>query len=505
MTPVSGVFVLSGYGLSIRVWRGRLRVEDGIGRKRREAIVHRATGRLRRLVVLGHSGAVSLESIRWLSDVGAGYLQIDADGRVLAAFGPQGTDRPGLRRAQARALDSELGDDIARRLLAEKVAAQAETLVAVDQVIPVAEVAVESMRAAAAALHVAVGRDDLRVAEARAAAAYWSAWSAVPVTFARRDAAVVPAHWRTVGTRGSPLAAGPRLAVNPANAILNYLYAILEGEASIAARLVGLDPGLGIMHADQLNRDSLAADLMEPVRPLVDRFVLGLLTDRYFAAADFYETRQGACRITPALARDLAATAPTWAGAVGRVAEDVAQLLDGGRGGRTIATPVSGRNRAVGRGEHGKPGRLPPVPRVDRACVSCGRTTATGRRTCSDGCEVEAREVGVKGFVEVGRQALIALRATGWKAVHSEKARARIAGRTSELVRAARAWQRANPWPTDPDRFTRDVQPHLETVSVAALVAATGLSAAYCRRIKRGEVVPHPMWWEAIEGRIPHA
>jgi hypothetical protein len=56
---------------------------------------------------------------------------------------------------------------------------------------------------------------------------------------------------------------------------------------------------------------------MEPVRPLVDRFVLDLLADRYFAIADFHETRQGACRITPALARDLAATSSVWARAVG--------------------------------------------------------------------------------------------------------------------------------------------------------------------------------------------
>src|SRR2546425_11800893 len=101
LTPPNGVLVLTGYGLDVRVWRGRLRVSDGIGRDRREAIVHRATGRLRRLAVLGHSGSVSLEAIRWLADVGAGYLQIDGDGRVLAAFGPQGTDRPAPRRAQA--------------------------------------------------------------------------------------------------------------------------------------------------------------------------------------------------------------------------------------------------------------------------------------------------------------------------------------------------------------------------------------------------------------------
>jgi hypothetical protein len=67
---------------------------------------------------------------------------------------------------------------------------------------------------------------------------------------------------------------------------------------------------------------------------------------------------------------------------------------------------------------------------------------------------------------------------------------------------AARAWQRANPWPTDPDRFARDVQPTLGAVLVATLVAATGLSQAYCRRIKRGEVVPHPMWWESIEATV---
>jgi CRISPR/Cas system-associated endonuclease Cas1 len=74
-------------------------------------------------VVLGHTGSISLEAIRWLADVGSGFLQIDADGRVLAAFGPQGTDRPGLRQAQARALDTPLGIDLARRLIGEKIAA----------------------------------------------------------------------------------------------------------------------------------------------------------------------------------------------------------------------------------------------------------------------------------------------------------------------------------------------------------------------------------------------
>lgn len=72
----------------------------------------------------------------------------------------------------------------------------------------------------------------LLICEASAASAYWSAWSQVPITFGRRDAALIPGHWRMFGTRSSPLSGGPRLAVNPANALVNWIYAILESEAT---------------------------------------------------------------------------------------------------------------------------------------------------------------------------------------------------------------------------------------------------------------------------------
>ena len=498
LVPPRGILVLTGYGLDVRVWRGRLRVADGIGRHRREAIVHRATGRLRRLVVLGHTGTVTLDAIRWLADVGAGFLQLDADGRVLAAFGPQGTDRPALRRAQARALDTPEGDDVARRLIAEKVAAQADTLAAVNRVAPVSDVAVASLRAAAGALHVAVGRDELRLAEAQAAAAYWSAWSPVRVTFARRDADRVAPHWRTFGSRSSPLTGNPRLAGNPANAILNYLYAILEGEAAIAARVVGLDPGLGVLHADQLNRDSLATDLMEPVRPLVDRYVLSLLTSRPFAAADFYETRQGVVRVTPPLARELAATCTDWAAAVGRVAEDVARLLEARQPSmqRATPTPVTGRNRRVGRAVR-RPGRV-RAPEVRRACPTCGGTVAAGRRTCSDACAAEAVAAAAPAFRAAGIAATRELRAVGWTPELTPAGRARIGRRTTDLVAAAREWQRTHPWPEDLQAFERAILPGLAEVSAAVLAELTGLSVPYCRRVLRGQAVPHPMWWETM-------
>lgn len=511
LTPPGGVLVLTGYGLDVRVWRGRLRVADGIGRDRRKAIVHRATGRLRRLVVLGHTGSMSFDAIRWLSDVGAGYVQIDEDGRVLAAFGPQGSDRPWLRRAQAAALDAPAGTQIAATLIAAKIAEQKRTLRELERHIPLEPSTWSAIEAAEGRLRVATSRDEIRLAEAVAAAAYWSAWGPLRPTWARREADRVPGPWRTFGSRSSPLTGGPRLAGNPTNAMLNYLYALLEAEASIAARIVGLDPGLGFLHADQPNRDSLSADLMEPIRPMVDRYVLELIAKRTFAMADFHETREGVVRITPALARDLAATAPTWGNAVGRIAEDVARMLEHARHdatpsnrvasvsirARSVPTPISGRNRSAGRGNMTRDDH-PPIPHAGRSCIQCGGPTPPGRITCGDACEQSTRDDGLKAFVAAGTQALRVRHAEGITVAISDTGRASLKELASDRVRQARAWQREHPWPSDLGRFEREILPAIADVPIRDLIEATGLSDAYCRRIKRGQVVPHPMWWDAL-------
>ena len=64
------------------------------------------------------------------------------------------------------------------------------------------------------------------------------------------------------------------------------------------------------MHAhNDPNRDSLACDLMEPVRPAVDRYVFELLGHRTFTKEDVFELLDGQCRLLPPLTHDLAATA----------------------------------------------------------------------------------------------------------------------------------------------------------------------------------------------------
>lgn len=58
------------------------------------------------------------------------------------------------------------------------------------------------------------------------------------------------------------------------NAVLNYGYAILN--AAIARTIVakGLIPAIGIHHVGERNHFNLASDLIEPLRPLVDLYLL---------------------------------------------------------------------------------------------------------------------------------------------------------------------------------------------------------------------------------------
>ena len=83
----------------------------------------------------------------------------------------------------------------------------------------------------------------------------------------------------------------------PANAILNYLYCVLESESRLAAAALGLDPGLGVLHVDTPARDSLACDIMEPVRSAVDSYLLDWITRQPLKREWFFEQRDGNCRL----------------------------------------------------------------------------------------------------------------------------------------------------------------------------------------------------------------
>jgi hypothetical protein len=144
--------------------------------------------------------------------------------------------------------------------------------------------------------------DDIIETERAGGQIYWAALSGIPLHWTPKAVRQVPEHWLTTQQRESFRTGNRYGATDPTNALLNYGYALLEAEARIACYNAGLHPGLGIVHADRDGRASLVYDLMEAVRPTVDRLVLEFIRRHTFTETECWETRDGYCRLDPDLA-----------------------------------------------------------------------------------------------------------------------------------------------------------------------------------------------------------
>ena len=80
------------------------------------------------------------------------------------------------------------------------------------------------------------------------------------------------------------------------NALLSLSYTLLHHEAVMALRSHGLDPMLGLYHAASYGRESLACDLMEPLRPLIDGWIYRLCAEKSIRPDDF-EAQDGGIRL----------------------------------------------------------------------------------------------------------------------------------------------------------------------------------------------------------------
>ena len=86
-----------------------------------------------------------------------------------------------------------------------------------------------------------------------------------------------------------------RPPTDPVNALLSFLYTLLNHDCRSALESCGLDPQCGFLHRDRPGRPSLALDLMEEFRSfLADRAALTLLNRQQIKAQDFETKENGA-------------------------------------------------------------------------------------------------------------------------------------------------------------------------------------------------------------------
>ncbi len=244
---------------------------------------------------------------------------VQFDSGVLAALAEQGTSviclsarhsrrtamllGPGHGDARRRLAQYQLAMDplarlpFARRLIDGKLRAQIRLLEAAqeqrpDQRKPLHD-GIHQIQKLLPTLADASDRDTVLGLEGAAAAAHFSALTTL-----------FPGSLNFTGRNRRP----PR---DPVNACLSLGYTLLHFEAVRAAHSAGLDPLLGFFHEPAYGRESLACDLIEPLRPRLDGWVWGLFRERSLRDHDFVIDK-GACLLAKAGRQTFYASYESW-------------------------------------------------------------------------------------------------------------------------------------------------------------------------------------------------
>ncbi len=333
---------VTGYGIRLHVDRRRLIIEDGFANEqaRRRIIVSRGTCQLQRIVVVGRTGLVTLDALHWMAEMGIALLFVGQGGNLISATvpGSEVGTKAKLHRLQASARSSEVGLQMARFLIGGKLSGQRGVLDWLAypgrQFLASERGKIDRLRGAAAEISVLAEKcaradhiERVMELERSAGQIYWSVLSGLPLRWKPHDIPRVPSHWLVTQRRESYRTGNRYGATDPMNALLNCGYALLECETRISCLNAGLHPGLGIVHVDKDGRASFIYDLMEPIRPAVDQMTFEVAQGRTFQEGDCWETKEGFCRLDPALLAEAAGWLPRLRGAANEVARQTLKLF----------------------------------------------------------------------------------------------------------------------------------------------------------------------------------
>jgi hypothetical protein len=241
-------------------------------------------------------------------------------------------------------------------------------------------------------------------------------------------------------------------------------------------------------------RDSLVFDVLEPIRPTVDEFVLNWIMRGTLRREWFFEQRDGSCRLMGPFAMQLAQTSSTWASAVAPVAERVCRVLWSGirKQIRHHRPPsrLTQLHRREAKGISIQPTPTSP-PRVDSYCKECGAKIGRGRGHCA-ACTVK-----------LSTAALLEAAPRGRIAAQGDEAQARRSETQLRHRAATLAWKSSDlPAWLDEKCYLTEIQPRLRRITLSVLSSKLGISIPYAVDIRSARRVPHERHWQTLAGLV---
>lgn len=209
-----------------------------------------------------------------LGERGVGIILLSGRKSTPTLFLPKAHNDAAKRILQYKlSLIPSFGLRVAQSLVARKISGQSALIreFAGGSSIPVPELvgASEELSRQADQARLARNLAELRGIEGSAARLYFSALGAM-----------LPKSLGFAGRNRHP-------PLDPFNAVLSLGYTLLHSETVLAVHAAGLDPFIGFYHAIDFGRESLACDLMEELRPRIDRFALRLFQEEMLKTEDF--------------------------------------------------------------------------------------------------------------------------------------------------------------------------------------------------------------------------
>src|SRR3989344_2471607 len=286
------LLLLNGHGISMRVDGAKLHIRDGrysTTEEPEEWVFAPKRIDVDNIVIYGRNGNITLDAIRWTIKHNVQISILDWNGKLLTTMLPPESVQVKTKFAQYAAYkDAKLRVEMAKKLITAKFVKTQLVLDWLKQRYPTVnnDFSHESGRLGGMST---IG--DIMMLEGRVASFYW-----------QELVKVLPKKYEfeTREYRKKPWGAGDMV-----NCMLNYGYAILEAECMRAINSAGLDVHVGFMHSASMGKNSLAYDMQEPFRFLIDLAVISALEKGIMQKNDFIRTENYNLRLRPTGAKKL--------------------------------------------------------------------------------------------------------------------------------------------------------------------------------------------------------
>jgi hypothetical protein len=225
---------------------------------------------------------------------------------------------------------------------------------------------------------------------------------------------------------------------------------------------------------------------MEPVRPIVDAYLLDWINRGTLRREWFFEERNGNCRLMSTLTAQLAETITSWRNAVGPFAEGISKVLWMERPKndrpRLPPTRLTQRHRRIAKGNSS----IDDIQllQIELRCKTCGAPITKGSTYCVR-CAVGVSKENLLKAAKAGRVATVRPKAQAMRSITQRRQAA-----------ALKAWKEADrPSWLDRNMYLKKVQPRLVKFTLQAIMETLKISRPYAANIRDAKCVPHPRHW----------